>query len=524
MNERHFKPQRVVEPLQPSAEEQRAIERFRAMLDRLLASGIDMNHIATLLGIDEYVGSIGDDEEAAVWFDEDRLLHDLRESGSHLTLPTTIKPYDGVINPPDEWGGVVPGTTGEGATKPTEQIPRAALFVEVVTALQQPYEFIPGKVEPRMMRKTPYDGFYLPQLRVLALICNESHNASYVIRDIEQDDVTPLLDATKRQKKKVLNPQRLSVVRWSNPEQWKTEMAEALIGNKKEKIPLPEIQEYDEIPEQWEYGLQVSKRLKKGYSSVRLIADRYCATHPHWFRRQRGDHQRRIWMDPELCRIIEQQLNAREDAPERWHTMGWMRKTFNVETEWVEGQITPHLAEHPEWEKQYNVPGRGKYPHYAPELITLVREAAEKIPKPPEGWKTIPAIARTLGVSYMTVSKKVKELGPIQKEQWDFFRGTRRWFTRYYSPQFITTLATALRTEVEDAPTGWRTIGDMRRTLRAQGYSIPIGFEALVTEVARQNPGCKNPYRTPNNQIYDHYSPEVVTAIVSTLSVKSTRK
>lgn len=458
MNEREHRPlrrkRRGVEPISsthtaseqpvtPLASDQHAssVTRVQQELLHLLQSGMNIQRIAALLGAEEYLRSTGRGHRQGWRFDAEQYIKDHAAVAAHLQLPTHAERVEAVILPPDEQEPPTRG--GERPFEQKKQFPRTAMMMEILGALGAAYEIIEGMKPEGTVRKTAYVVFFIPSLRVAVFVCNEEGNATFFVHGMnDRDTAVALASNTKEHLRHSDHAPRITTIRWREDGQWKERVIQALQEPPEQQdqsnasAPTAEIPVADVIPPVWATALGVAKKLKKSYSSVRFIVDQYRATHPEWFLRKKGD-AKKVWLHPELQRIAEERLLSREDAPEGWKTLSWMEDHFGVGRYWIETRLTPHLAEHPEWQMSFNVPDIGKYPHYAPQAVAIIEAAVREISLPPKNWENTPSVCKTLGISYPTARNLLEREAENHPGQKGEFRNSINHITPFYGTEVV---------------------------------------------------------------------------------------
>src|SRR3989338_4337557 len=110
------------------------------------------------------------------------------------------------------------------------------------------------------------------------------------------------------------------------------------------------IAEKEHAPEGWFTTRSLARELKKGFLTVKRIAEQHLATHPDWFHAYKVvGGQFCNHYSPELCDIIRNKISEEEHASEGWMTKNGLAQELKISYETINKITDKHRATHPNW-------------------------------------------------------------------------------------------------------------------------------------------------------------------------------
>ncbi len=210
-------------------------------------------------------------------------------------------------------------------------------------------------------------------------------------------------------------------------------------------------------------------------------------------------------------------IEKKEDipfAPEGWKINQTLAKDLHFDKTNLSLMAKKYFEDHPEYFKDFrNKKGR-VFQHYAPELVTLLKEQvieAKKVSYAPAGWMTNTMFAKKVGIDRETIKTIVGECKEEYIGQIKPYKTKEGPVREHYSPDFLKILEekTFEFRNTPEAPEGWVTAGKIASKINSQIREIKN-----IAETYRKD--YKNyfrKYKVKGGPVREHYSPFLVSYI-----------
>jgi superfamily II DNA or RNA helicase len=217
--------------------------------------------------------------------------------------------------------------------------------------------------------------------------------------------------------------------------------------------------------------------------------------------------------EEEVMRVVKEYTDeyVREQAPDGWLTPGKIEKMDNVQgtKDTIRSLAETHRINHPDWFRMYMVGSRFAE-HYAPDLVSILKEHCARKEQAPEGWFTTNQLSRMddLQCDY----KKTKSFAETyRKEHPDWFRmymtGPR--FIEHYAPDLVAILKKQYARK-EQTPEGWYTASQIGYFDDVQGGGTRV--KTLAETYRKEHPDWFRMYMA-GSQFTEHYAPDLVAIL-----------
>src|SRR3989344_1708362 len=195
------------------------------------------------------------------------------------------------------------------------------------------------------------------------------------------------------------------------------------------------------------------------------------------------------------------------DEITEWMTAGAIASKASRTHGFVKSLAEKHRENHPEWFADKKSRGV-EYEHYSPALSQLIIQEASSRTLPPEGWKTINAVAKDLDRNSETL-RKIQETYRAEHPEWfkEYIASNKR-PQEHLSPELIEVIIKKSQ-EVAYAPDGWMNVTAVRKKL-------DIYFKTVVNMAKKYidaDPMLAKEYRNSTGHNGLHYSPELIKKI-----------
>ena len=195
-------------------------------------------------------------------------------------------------------------------------------------------------------------------------------------------------------------------------------------------------------------------------------------------------------------------------TPEDWMAIGKLAKEIRRSEITLEKVMKPFLDSHPEW--LLVIPhGRRKRRFIHPELASHIRDKINET-LVPEGWMTIPKLAKELKKDRATVEKIMKPLLEGHPEwQLSIPRGEKSEI-KYFHPKLVKRTREKVDESLgmEPAPEGWITNATLAKELGTHVNNV-----SKVAKSLSKNPEHFQVFLGHSNKPFTHYHPELIALI-----------
>lgn len=269
--------------------------------------------------------------------------------------------------------------------------------------------------------------------------------------------------------------------------------------------------EIAKVPEGWKNRHSFADELSVSYVSVEKIAERYRQSNPEYFDNFKNIQGKIIeYYSPELASVIQKEIKSMTEAPDGWETSWSAEKKIGMSRYLIIKTVDKYRQTHPNYFKEYKVPGGRIVEYYSPELVEILGQEFEKSKDAPEGWKTNRALCVQLNTSGPPISKIAEGYRKSNPEYFEEFRDIVGKVTEHYSPELVEILKKEFHRN-KDAPEGWKT-----NTALSSELDIAAPTVSKIAEKFRQtNPEYFNNFKNIQGRVFEHYSPELVEKITN---------
>jgi len=216
--------------------------------------------------------------------------------------------------------------------------------------------------------------------------------------------------------------------------------------------------------------------------------------------------------DPRIEEVITALMKEHgERAPVGWYTNKALSNELGFSENVTAAMADGERAAHPEWFKIYLNSKNNKLEHFAPELVTLIRERiAAKGEKVPDGWVTNKSIAVELNVDESTTKAIALKAKKTHPDWTKMYLSQTNHQLEHYHPDLAQFIRDAIKSRpVEKAPDGWLTNRTIADEIGQTFYTVK-----KIAEAERSaHPEWFKMYLGSNNQTFEYYAPELVTLI-----------
>ena len=208
----------------------------------------------------------------------------------------------------------------------------------------------------------------------------------------------------------------------------------------------------------------------------------------------------------------------RTEVPiEGWLPLSHLARKLNSAPITVRNLVDSYRKENPEYVRMFRRGTGFPVEHISPELASLIEEKL-KIGIPPEGWISFSEASKALGiVKGGNLHRFMRRYNIYEQFPEDFLQlrvaGTNYRTVTYLSPR-VFQLVVEKKMNTPEAPEGWVTSKELAVQL---SVSIPIARK-LAQKYAEEYPDSIGMFRTIQNTVFEHYSPDLIQIIKSELT------
>jgi plasmid maintenance system antidote protein VapI len=373
------------------------------------------------------------------------------EQGIELPVRPTL--IETVFIPPDPQETKI----GHGNGTPLEvkeSFPRTLLAFEVLQNLGVPIvetvSFYEGRNTDNMLRSQSYRSIVVPTLNKTILVCDEEGNRTFVVHTADMAE--SFIELTKEELKEIMNYGMVSDLVWCEPNEWKQRLMELLT------IRVDEAKE--------------PKMISK--------------TNP----------QEKVSF-----------------APEGWMSNKSLAKELDVAFYTILKIAKQYQESNPEWFGKYKAKSGQAVQHYAPELVTKIKEALAERKEAPEGWMTNGGLSAELNVAGNTALSIADQYRKNHPEWFIFYKSKAGYVTEHYAPKLIIKIKEVLAKR-QDAPEGWITNSSLILELNVDFYTI----SKIVDQYRKNHPEWFGNYKSKIGSLAEHFAPELIAKIKKQLA------
>ena len=227
----------------------------------------------------------------------------------------------------------------------------------------------------------------------------------------------------------------------------------------------------EQTPEGWLTTGALARELKKGFRTIKRIAEQYRTPHPDWFHRYRVvGGQSRNHYSPELCDIIRNKITEEEQSPEGWLTNKALARELKKDFLTIKRIPEQYRTPHPDWFYMY-MTASGLQEHFSPELCDIIRNSIAEREQTPEGWLTTGALAEEFKKNDSTIKKIAEQYRTSHPDWFCDYRAMGGQYRSHYSPELCDIIRNRIAEE-EQSPEGWLTNKALARELTKDFQAI----------------------------------------------------
>lgn len=265
----------------------------------------------------------------------------------------------------------------------------------------------------------------------------------------------------------------------------------------------------ESMPEGWMTLAPLAKLANVACETVKRDLEEYIVSNPDWFKiyRKKGGRVAEH-VSPELVKIIKEKYEI-QSAPEGWMTIHTLSDSVKATIGAIRDEAEKFRQSSPEWFKVFrNVQNKIKE-HCSPELVKIITTKYKETLYAPNGWLTLNALARKIGLDPITLKKYAEEYRQTYAEQFKEYRIERSGtFREHISPQLVEIL-TEKYGKIELAPEGWKTAMTVSREIDA-GVDVIRKFSEPYRN---EHQDWFKIYKNRSGQTLEHYHPALVSII-----------
>ena len=279
-------------------------------------------------------------------------------------------------------------------------------------------------------------------------------------------------------------------------------------------------QKYPEAQPEWMTVTALWRRFRMAVETIQRVIESYRESNPENFkivRNPRGQIYEHL--SPELVQIIaDMKTSWRTEVPiEGWLPLSHLARKLNSAPITVRNLVDSYRKENPEYVRMFRRGTGFPVEHISPELASLIEEKL-KIGIPPEGWISFSEASKALGiVKGGNLHRFMRRYNIYEQFPEDFLQlrvaGTNYRTVTYLSPR-VFQLVVEKKMNTPEAPEGWVTSKELAVQL---SVSIPIARK-LAQKYAEEYPDSIGMFRTIQNTVFEHYSPDLIQIIKSELT------
>lgn len=480
---------------------------------QMMSSGMSVADMARLLNADDLLELEVQGKKTAYSFDARAFLADIGSGKRHITLPEKMAHTNDVLVPSDTNNGII--RTGEGKELHLgEVIPRTRYLTELLTDMEVEYQLLHGGIDENMMRKLPYNAFFIPELGKLVLVCDQTDNATYIVHAVPEGETWK--DSTKKKKSQLhgeIDQGRASIVRWnSDVDIWKNQVLDRLVDNQEPAVQLEETKkktEYETATAEWVWLKKDTEMTVEGNGRIMTVKMARLSRvltelkkkYPEKFKRMYPldavYRKPRNHVHVSIIEMVQAELDKYPPKPDGWETIYNLKVVTTSHYTTIRKIIAPYRKSHPEWFKKYMMSTGNIREHLSPELVEIVLDSRSEYPDREEGWYTISSletevIRRHKDVFRAELDAAIDLYPDDKKVMYDQLRRP----AIHYGPKIVEYVRTKIQNRNE-SPRGWRTIPSL-----AVDYDTPeIVVQELLQQFIATNPGDVGEYEDKSDGI-----------------------
>ncbi len=266
---------------------------------------------------------------------------------------------------------------------------------------------------------------------------------------------------------------------------------------------------YDFAPEDWKTNGGLAEDIGTSFSVVKRIAESVRGEKPEWFRIYKFKGGRvEEYYSPELVKLIMEEVQAREEAPVGWKTNGFVANVLDYAHSTISKIADKYRVSNPEWFRKYKIKAGRVEEHYAPDLVTEIRQELASREFAPEGWVTNKSLSNELDVDKGTVRNSANRYRADHPDMFRVFKNKLGQITEHYSPELALMVKRDISTR-ENRPEGWMTNGELFNELDVDETTV----KNRADRYRASHPDWFRVYKNKTNKPTEHYSPELAAII-----------
>jgi hypothetical protein len=269
-------------------------------------------------------------------------------------------------------------------------------------------------------------------------------------------------------------------------------------------------------PAGWVHMRDLAKKLNSGYARIFNAVAQYRESHPEWFKEYLGRNGVMVeHYSPELVLKIEEALGGLEIAPEGWMVANNIARELHSSFIRVTSIADGYRINHPEWFKEYLDKKNRVGEHYSSELVLEIEKVLSSQEKVPDGWETLGFLSKQLLVSERKVKNITNKYVADHPEWFKKYVSKTGQLREYYSPELIDVIREQIALEIEP-PAGWV----IAKKLALEFSRGTPSIQRIADQFREGHPEWFKEYLSSNNQMIEHYSPELILEIKKILETQ----
>jgi superfamily II DNA or RNA helicase len=213
----------------------------------------------------------------------------------------------------------------------------------------------------------------------------------------------------------------------------------------------------------------------------------------------------------EVLRISQKFAEKRAETlgiPDGWITANRLQAEIGTTSATIKTFVEKFRTDHPDWFRDIKTHSHTAE-HYHPELVEIIKENLTKT-ESPNDWQTTLELAKNIKRDYYTIQRVAEEYRDKKPEWFQKFKSGSM-FVEHYHPELIKIITRELSVRKE-RPTGWETPNALAKNFNA----APQTIVKIAEKYKKENPDWFQEFTT-NNQLSEHYSPELISLIKNEL-------
>lgn len=454
---------------------------------RLLDQRIPLTTIAALLSAEEYL-EFPRGKAGGVRLNVRRFIAEKAELLRDVQFPDHMRMSKGVGVPPGE--GRIESGSGAGMDKETQ--PRTLLLMQLLGELGYNYDAnmmeAPG---PESVRDTPFWVFTIVDIGKVILVCNESHNTTFVVHDMQDDETGD--DWALRTKDELYAENvpggRVTPVQWTKDyERWKDRIAAALQLNlstgpgRQPRVAVALVESDPNIPDDWKSVRDLAREREQNPFRFLAAAQELAPLHPDHIKLKPGTRSSYKLSSTGEQLIIAKVLQHNYPPPGAKNVLQ-IATAAGVTDGLVRSRVESLRASNPEAIGEYQHPTRHHVLSFvhAEEAERLIAELAAQsiqlLPEAPEGYVLAAEFIAANDIHESKFYRYIAILKPLHPTEFERMRSKK--FSGIVGMHLSPNAQELVRRHHEIVTT-WETPDALSRTLGVDPAAVPNWMRPLV--------------------------------------------